>query len=256
MPANKIKSELKKQLFDQGLKNCANKSCKQQNPQSLISFNNRKSASDGLRSVCRSCDKEYKDKPETKLLTSIHNKSDKTKEYNKKRGKTPARIANKAKNNRTVEARKYQKEYSNRPEVKQNKKIVDKTLERKQYFLDYGRKPSTKLSSKIRKQEDRKNNPEKYAAEASRRRAMKLVRTPKWLTEDHYKQIEELHLLCFELQWLSDQKLTIDHIIPLKGKNVSGLHVPWNLQILGYNDNSQKSRKFDGTYDNNGWSKK
>jgi hypothetical protein len=89
----------------------------------------------------------------------------------------------------------------------------------------------------------RKNNPAKRSAKQMRRQANKLKATPLWLTEEHYKQILYFYELAKELQWLSEEQLQVDHIIPLQGKNVCGLHVPWNLQILPKSMNISKGNK-------------
>jgi len=95
----------------------------------------------------------------------------------------------------------------------------------------------------LRQKKCRLTNPGKHNAIQRKRELKKLQRTPKWLTKEHFKQIEEFYILAKELQWLSEDKLEVDHIMPLQGKNVSGLHVPWNLQILPKKINRSKSNK-------------
>lgn len=78
-----------------------------------------------------------------------------------------------------------------------------------------------------------------------KRRTMKMKRTPSWLTD---LQKEHIRLFYEAAMILSDEigiKFNVDHIVPLRGKNVSGLHVPWNLQILTASDNFKKGNKYD-----------
>lgn len=89
-----------------------------------------------------------------------------------------------------------------------------------------------------------KRNPAKTTASASKYRASKLNATPTWLTQDHHKAIEEIYYLARECEMLTGDKYHVDHIVPLNGKNISGLHVPWNLQVLPADINVAKSNNY------------
>lgn len=81
----------------------------------------------------------------------------------------------------------------------------------------------------------------KFTFKSAKYRAAKLKRTPPWLTEEHWKQIEEFYNEARRLTQVTGIPHEVDHIIPLRGKNVSGLHVPWNLQILTESQNCSKN---------------
>lgn len=89
---------------------------------------------------------------------------------------------------------------------------------------------------------DKLHKPERAAREAFRR-AKKLYATPPWLTEEHKNQIKQLYKERDMLRISTGIMYHVDHIIPLQGKEVSGLHVPWNLQLLPWNENLKKSNK-------------
>ena len=77
----------------------------------------------------------------------------------------------------------------------------------------------------------------------SKRRAIKLKATPLWLTSEHFKEIENFYLQAQNLKLLTGLQYHVDHIVPLQGKNVCGLHVPWNLQVIPAKENMSKSNR-------------
>ena len=83
----------------------------------------------------------------------------------------------------------------------------------------------------------------KVNAKNMRRHAAKMQRTPMWLTKDHFKQIQEFYIHAHVLTVQSGIPYHVDHIIPLQGENVSGLHVPWNMQVITAHENVVKSNK-------------
>jgi post-segregation antitoxin (ccd killing protein) len=102
---------------------------------------------------------------------------------------------------------------------------------------------SNKLICNIRSRKYRENNPEKFIAINSKRRAAKVKATPEWLTKEDFLDIEELFLCAKMFKLYTGQEYHVDHIVPLQGKNVCGLHVLWNLQILPAKENLSKSNK-------------
>lgn len=89
----------------------------------------------------------------------------------------------------------------------------------------------------------RKDHPEKAAEHSITRRARKLKSTPSWLNEDDRQKIIEMCNLRDQLELETGLKYHIDHIVPLQGENVCGLHVPWNLRVITAEENCSKKNK-------------
>jgi len=86
-------------------------------------------------------------------------------------------------------------------------------------------------------------NKDRANANWMRREAGKKNRTPSWLTEEHLSQIKDHYWLAADLKAVTGEDYHVDHIVPLNGKEVCGLHVPWNLQVLPADINRSKSNR-------------
>ena len=78
-----------------------------------------------------------------------------------------------------------------------------------------------------------------------KRRLAKINRTPKWVTQDDLETIKQIYTFANNLSKVFGTKYHVDHIVPLQGMLVSGLHVPSNLQIIPAVDNVKKSNSYE-----------
>lgn len=92
----------------------------------------------------------------------------------------------------------------------------------------------------------KQKNKARVLATNNKRRAEKINRTPSWLSEDDINEMKKIYDIAQRKSEIEGREYHVDHIIPLKGKYVSGLHVPNNLQIITAAENMKKNNKFEG----------
>lgn len=83
---------------------------------------------------------------------------------------------------------------------------------------------------------DYARNKPRYLARNQKRRAADKRATPAWLTDEQKHQITSF----YETR---PKGYHVDHIVPLRGVNVCGLNVPWNLQHLPAQENLKKNNR-------------
>jgi len=106
-----------------------------------------------------------------------------------------------------------------------------------------------RLSNPEKKYESQKNwrqNNKGHANYLTRARQTALQqRSPLWLDDKRITKIKLAYDKAQQKTQTTGEKWVVDHIIPLRGKFVSGLHVPENLRVIKATINSQKSNVFD-----------
>jgi len=182
-------------------------------------FYKRSDQSGKYTSNCKACkrahDNAHNSLPETKVKRS---------EYFKKLRST---IEYKAKEF------EYKYTYNRLPEVKKTKKLKQRIRRLN---------PDVVKQERLRDAAYAKANPEKFAMKTRKRKVAKLQRTLFWLNTGQAFEMECIYKYCASLRRIG-LDYEVDHIVPLQGKTVSGLHVPWNLQILSASENASKGNR-------------
>ena len=103
----------------------------------------------------------------------------------------------------------------------------------------YDKTEQGRMSKKLRNQRyfATKRGKAVNRAKVAKYKAAKLQRIPVWISKDELNMMRFFYIKCPEG---SD----VDHIVPLQGRNVSGLHVLSNLQYLTKEENGRKANKF------------
>lgn len=139
------------------------------------------------------------------------------------------------------------KEYRDRDDVKQRQ-----AARAKQYYAERSTEIQAKRKDALLKDADRQKrwleylkryyqeNPHHYVEKAVRRRRAQDAATPAWAD---LKAIRMIYLMAARLTKETGIPHHVDHVIPLKGRNVCGLHVETNLQVLPAKANLSKANK-------------
>lgn len=198
--------------------------CKQNKYLGEFSIRKQKNRKDGRRSECKACIKDYKAKRYKERRTEILAKEKLDRDLNPEKHKKRSRTY-RDKNKKAI------KERAKLSYIKNRKRNIERAtnwnrLNKKR------RSDICKISAK--------KNPHTSTANLAKRRANKKTATPKWAELD---KIKFVYKKAKELSILLGVNLQVDHVIPLQGKDVRGLHVWANLQLLEASLNLSKGNR-------------
>ena len=208
--------------------------CKVEKP--VSEFSKSKAKKDGLRIVCRACDRDYYQRNKERIAVRDKKYRQQNKDIMRTRNK------NYYDANKTTLALKL-KEYR-----QQNKSVI--AAQRKEHYET--NKTNLLVIKKAyyhaNKEERRvyarnylrQNRTDVYARNANRR-AARIKATPTWADVE---RIKEFYDCCRAFRMYTGLEYHVDHIVPLNSKLVCGLHCEANLQVLEASENISKNNRY------------
>lgn len=138
------------------------------------------------------------------------------------------------------------KEYREANKEKEKAQKKEYYIKNKETILARNKQYRDSNPDKVSKQISawREKNIGRVQARLRKYQAGKIKRTPSWLTEIDKFEMECIYKYAAALNGVG-LNYHVDHIIPLQGKIVSGLHLPENLQVMQASENIKKQNKFE-----------
>ena len=134
----------------------------------------------------------------------------------------------------------YFKEYNRKDEVRDKKH--DWYLENREQVIQTA---ATRPAAVLREYRNawKEANKVQVRADTKARRRKHRDATPLWLTRKQKSEIRQLYQIAITMTQTTGEQYVVDHIVPLRGEAVCGLHVPWNLRVITQEQNLKKSNK-------------
>jgi hypothetical protein len=96
---------------------------------------------------------------------------------------------------------------------------------------------------------DLNRDPVKLHSAKAKYRAARRQAYPPWIDDAHMARIHEVYRLRREISEKTGVVHEVDHIVPLQGKTVCGLHVWWNLRVIPREENNRRPRIWSNSVD-------
>ena len=134
----------------------------------------------------------------------------------------------------------YFREYNRKTEIKDRKN--EWYLANREQVID---RAKTRPAEKLREYRNtwKENNKTQVRADTKARRRKHRQATPPWLTRKQKTEIRQIYQIAITMTKTTGERYVVDHIVPLLGKDVCGLHVPWNMRVITQDENLKKSNK-------------
>lgn len=128
-----------------------------------------------------------------------------------------------------------------------NKPHLKKMREREEFALKARARTKrwSRANPEKKRASDLKFNAENKALVTSykaKRRARVRQATPPWLDREMEILIRAIYAQAEQVSVSTGVAHHVDHIVPLVGKTVCGLHVPWNLRVMEGVENNRRPR--------------
>ena len=144
-----------------------------------------------------------------------------------------------------IEWDKLNKERATKPKSEASKQAGKRYYEKNKQEVIARAQARTREAKNRYKLKYKHNNPELYRELVNARRRRFRLATPKWLSAEHKMEIRLKYRIAIELTKTTKTSYAVDHIVPINGEDVCGLHVPWNLKVITQEENLKKSNKHD-----------